>query len=349
MPLDAPGAERFSAAVLFADISGFTPLAERLARRGPGGAEALSGLLNGYFAELMALIAEHGGEVISFAGDGLLAVWPATGENQDLTLATCRAGRCALAVQAALHGYQTLDGLRLWLRIGVGAGQVIGLHVGGVGGRWQLLLSGAPLVQGGLAEQQAARGEVVVSSEAWELAGDACIGQRLPRGGVRLWSAEASMGSRPGSHPTQDFGDEVLHAYVPEVVRARLAAGQAEWLAELRRVTPLFLNLLDADPAAADQLEPLQLVMATVQPILQRYEGSLKQVVVDDKGPHPDRGLWAAAPGPRRRPGPGGPGRAPGAGGPAGVGRAVRDRAGHRAGVLRRGRQRRASRVRHHR
>ena len=49
-------------------------------------------------------------------------------------------------------------------------------------------------------------------------------------------------------------------------------------------VTPLFLNLLDAEPAAADQLEPLQLVMATVQPILQRYEGSLKQVVVDDKG-----------------------------------------------------------------
>jgi hypothetical protein len=34
IPLDAPGVERFSAAVLFADISGFTPLAERLARRG---------------------------------------------------------------------------------------------------------------------------------------------------------------------------------------------------------------------------------------------------------------------------------------------------------------------------
>jgi class 3 adenylate cyclase len=75
-----------------------------------------------------------------------------------------------------------------------------------------------------------------------------------------------------------------VQAYVPEVVGARLAAGQAEWLAELRRVTALFLNLLDADPAAADQLEPLQLVMATVQPILQRYEGNLRQVVVDDKG-----------------------------------------------------------------
>src|SRR5207253_2397279 len=31
-------------------------------------------------------------------------------------------------------------------------------------------------------------------------------------------------------------------------------------------------------------LEPLQLAMAAVQPILQQYEGSLKEVIVDDKG-----------------------------------------------------------------
>ena len=100
-----------------------------------------------------------------------------------------------------------------------------------------------------------------------------------------------------------------------------------------------FLNLLDADPAAADQLEPLQLVLATVQPILQQYEGTLKQVVVDEKG------LTLIAvldcrPWPMRTIRPGDPGRPRGAGGPAGAGRAVRDRAGHRPGVLRRGRQR---------
>ena len=89
-PLDGPGVERFSAAVVFADISGFTPLAERLARRGPAGAEELSTLLNAYFPRLTALIAEHGGEVITFAGDGLLAVWPATDQDDGLATATCR-------------------------------------------------------------------------------------------------------------------------------------------------------------------------------------------------------------------------------------------------------------------
>ena len=84
MPVDAPGVERFLAAVLFADISGFTPLAERLARRGPTGAEALSNLLNAYFAELMSLIAsveaksEHpmADAVVRYAKDHQLTTHP---------------------------------------------------------------------------------------------------------------------------------------------------------------------------------------------------------------------------------------------------------------------------------
>src|ERR687897_136186 len=119
-PLDAPGVERFPAAVLFADVSGFTPLAEQLGQRGPAGAEELSGLLNSYFGQLTALIAAHAGQVITFAGDGLLAVWPAT--EEDLPTASCRAGRCAMAVRAALHDYQASGGPRLWLRSGIGAG-----------------------------------------------------------------------------------------------------------------------------------------------------------------------------------------------------------------------------------
>src|SRR4029453_9664378 len=106
-PLDAPGIERFPAAVLFADISGFTPLADRLAQRGPAG-EELSGLLNAYFGQLIALIAAHGGEVITFAGDGLLAVWPAL--DEDLAISTRRAGRGALAVGAVLPDHPAGNG-----------------------------------------------------------------------------------------------------------------------------------------------------------------------------------------------------------------------------------------------
>jgi class 3 adenylate cyclase len=88
-PLDAPGKERFPSAVLFADVSGFTLLAEQLTKRSPAG-EELSGLLNAYFSQLMALITEHASEVVTFAGDGLLAAWPAI--DEELVVATRRAG-----------------------------------------------------------------------------------------------------------------------------------------------------------------------------------------------------------------------------------------------------------------
>jgi len=50
-PITAPLLERSPAVALFADVSGFTPLAERLSQRGPQGIEELSRLLNTYFGQ----------------------------------------------------------------------------------------------------------------------------------------------------------------------------------------------------------------------------------------------------------------------------------------------------------
>src|SRR6188768_3164501 len=69
-PLPEPREDRFPAVVLFADIAGFTPLAERLAQRGPEGTEALSALLNSFFEQLVHCVHSHGGVVVKFAGDG---------------------------------------------------------------------------------------------------------------------------------------------------------------------------------------------------------------------------------------------------------------------------------------
>jgi class 3 adenylate cyclase len=74
-PLNEPTAGRFRAVVLFADISGFTALTEKLAAHGPHGAEELTLLLNRCFGRLIALLAEQGGEVVQFSGDALLAVF----------------------------------------------------------------------------------------------------------------------------------------------------------------------------------------------------------------------------------------------------------------------------------
>src|SRR5512147_653869 len=75
-PIESPLAEEMQAAILFADISGFTLLTEHLAERGPTGVETLARILNEYFGQLIDIIHSYGGDVVKFAGDAVIAVWP---------------------------------------------------------------------------------------------------------------------------------------------------------------------------------------------------------------------------------------------------------------------------------
>jgi class 3 adenylate cyclase len=95
-PITEPRTERFAGAVLCADISGFTTLAER----GPAGAEELSPLLNAYFGELIKWIPAHGDDVVTVRR-GFLVRRPAADEG--LATMTSRAVQCGLAVQRRLN------------------------------------------------------------------------------------------------------------------------------------------------------------------------------------------------------------------------------------------------------
>src|SRR6187431_3640463 len=76
VPIDSPLAKDFQAAVLFADISGFTALTERLAEKGTSGVETLARILNDYFGQLIDLVYDYGGDVVKFGGDAIIIIWP---------------------------------------------------------------------------------------------------------------------------------------------------------------------------------------------------------------------------------------------------------------------------------
>src|SRR4051794_34423238 len=103
-----PAGEAIHAAVLFADISGFTALTERLAVRGAAGAEDLTRLLNAYLGQLVDMVTGAGGDVLKFAGDAVLALWAADDES-GLTDAVVRVCSCALAIQERLNDYAVAD------------------------------------------------------------------------------------------------------------------------------------------------------------------------------------------------------------------------------------------------
>src|SRR6266568_1989402 len=76
--LESTPASRFrevEGTIVFVDISGFTKLSERLARRGKVGAEELADTIGGCFSRLLGVAYGNGGGLIKFGGDALLLLF----------------------------------------------------------------------------------------------------------------------------------------------------------------------------------------------------------------------------------------------------------------------------------
>jgi len=88
---------RIEAAILLADLRGFTALSERLAEA------ALFGALDRYFEAVVAGVHAAGGDVLKFLGDGVLAIFP---------VAACGdpAAACRAALSAVEHARDALAG-----------------------------------------------------------------------------------------------------------------------------------------------------------------------------------------------------------------------------------------------
>jgi adenylate cyclase len=109
------------ATILFADIEGFTRLAERLS------AAQVIGLLDGFFGAAAAVVEARGGIVLNHVGDALIAAFNAPLPVKDHAE---RAVDTARALQALVSS-RDFGGHRLRLRIGVATGPVAAGTVGG--------------------------------------------------------------------------------------------------------------------------------------------------------------------------------------------------------------------------
>jgi class 3 adenylate cyclase len=188
-PIDSPVAEEMQAALLFADISGFTLLTEELAERGPAGVETLARILNEYFGQLIDIIGDYGGDVVKFAGDAVIAVWPIVADDVaaggtgtqgpvsrvDQWQWTMRAAECAVTVRERLSNYK-VDTASLYLKLAVSTGHISAAHVGGVFNRWEFLLTGNPLIELGIANSLARAGEILITPSAWKLIRNDSVG-----------------------------------------------------------------------------------------------------------------------------------------------------------------------------
>jgi predicted ATPase/class 3 adenylate cyclase len=283
-PRAEPLAQHGLAAVLFADITGFTSLAEGLTRQGPAGTETLSQMLNEYFGLLTALINVHGGDVLKFAGDALVAVWMAA-DQAELAATALRAANCALVIQERLHRYR-FGSQALTMRIGLGAGPISAVHLGGLYGRSEFTLLGETMAQVARAEGHAQPGQIVLTAAVCQLAAEQIECVPTADGYQRLIGLRAAPSPEPLDPAIlPPAAIDTLRSYIPGVVLDRIAANQTGYLSELRLVTVLFIQL--PEPAAeriGAELDQLQALVVGFQEILEHFEGSLNKLSIDDKG-----------------------------------------------------------------
>lgn len=297
-PIESPVSEEMQAAILFADISGFTRLTERLAEKGPTGVESLARILNEYFGQLIDIIHEYGGDVVKFAGDAVIAVWhivPDSGTAGPVSRAdqwqwTMRAAECALKIRERLTNYQAEDA-NLYLKLAVSSGSITTAHVGGVFNRWEFMLTGNPLVELGIANNLAKAGDILLTPSAWRLIRNDSIAEAvefelkdaIAQGGrLKELNKPSSIFARNQKIIIPDSAENSLRAYIPGAIINRLSAGQSSWIAELRRVTILFINLPGITQNT--ELSEAQNLARLIQRAVYRYEGSINKINVDDKG-----------------------------------------------------------------
>ena len=120
--------EEIGAAIWLSDMRGFTALSERLPPQN------MVDLLNRYFDCQVPAITEHGGEVLKFIGDGLLAIVPLAGDGGNADEVCRCALACAREAKALIDALDApagdnSDAIRFGLALHVG--QVLYGNIGG--------------------------------------------------------------------------------------------------------------------------------------------------------------------------------------------------------------------------
>ncbi|CAD8189376.1 unnamed protein product [Paramecium octaurelia] len=301
---ELPAKQSFQSVVMFTDVSGFTNLTESLSKLGNEGPELTAFVINRYMELLVKAISQSGGDILKFAGDAMIVVWPPSYKtdiiqvHEELRL-TCRmALQNALDIQNKLNDTCILPDLKLSVKIGFGIGDINIIYVGGVYNRSEYLATGEPLLQAFQSEHCATKGgETIISKEVYEFVKDYFTFETINHENKQFYlvkklnayskvklKAEATL--IKNSIILNPKIQQQLAMFVPAALKPYMEIGLERWGSELRRVTTMFINLsIDLSDAKTDSgLQRIQNVIKTVQYCVYTFEGSLNKLLMDDKG-----------------------------------------------------------------
>jgi adenylate cyclase len=278
--------ERTSGSALFADISGFTPLTERMIgtlgeRRGT---EELIVHINTVYEALIGKVDEFGGSVIGFAGDAITCWFDENGHTPPV-----RAILCAQGMQAVMARFPDLS-----LKVSVSTGKAGRFAAGDPEIRLIDTLTGSAVARLAAADHLARPGEIIMDEATSAALGFLDCEARSSETHERYYALNSARGvsrqliasSGAGSDLEQAALDpDLIRSWIlPELYEHRGARERLN-LAELRPVTALFVRFTGIDYESDEHARTkLVAVVSKMQRIVEHHGGLLLDLTIGDKG-----------------------------------------------------------------
>ena len=303
--------DRTTGSALFADVSGFTALSAALEAElgGERGAEEMARIMTQVFSALVDEVHRYKGSVIGFAGDAITCWFEEKDEGRgrkdeaessstlNLPPSAFRAVACALAMQKAMAlrtSMTTPQGKSrsLAMKVGVASGPARRFIVGDPAILHYDTLAGTTLTRMGAAEHLAAKGDVVVDARTATLLGDRLEVSEWPVdhvSGLHFAKVDRLREEMPPvpwpSLPPDALSAEQVRPWTPSAVYEQIRSGNKQFLSELRPASVAFVNFrgidYDRDENAGAKLDAY---VRWVQAVIQKYEGTLLELTIGDKG-----------------------------------------------------------------
>jgi class 3 adenylate cyclase/tetratricopeptide (TPR) repeat protein len=240
--------------MVFVDISGFTALTERLARKGKIGAELMRDTLDGVFTALLDEAYEWGAGLLKWGGDALLLMFDGPGHE-------ARACRAAWEMQKTIDrvGRLHVTGGTIILRmsVGIGTGTYHFFMTGSV--HRELLIAGPVMSETLHMENIADATEIGLTPELAEVLraiDPALIG---PPKDVATLLAGPPEAVRARAGDVGDVSSIDIASCIPVAARAHVLLEKSE--PEHRTITAAFIDMMDTDQLL-EEIGPQDLAVA---------------------------------------------------------------------------------------
>ena len=229
----------------FVDISGFTQLTERLARKGRVGAEEMSDILNATFADLLSVAYNDGAGLVKWGGDAVLLLF----QGADHALRACRASARMRTRLAKIGRIGTGSGrVTLRMSVGVHSGLFHFFLVGDPAVHRELIISGPAASRCAEVEAIADADEVGISAETAALLPPHLVGPE--KDGAFLLAGEPALDDVTIVPRGSSEGVD-LESVLPVAVRAHLLSADGE--PEHRRIAVAFVQFSGTDALLRDE------------------------------------------------------------------------------------------------